>query len=113
MEFRDNSESTTSNGRVVEVCINDQWHEISSTTRVANNTQSPQDISIVLVITADSSSVTIEWSQGPRFESLLEIHKVVEQPRLLDSYTHFERCLSFRQLRKGHPVELLFLYLLQ
>ena len=62
MEFRVNSESTASYGRVVEVCINDQWHETSSTTRVANNTQSPQDISVTII--ADSSSVTIEWSTG-------------------------------------------------
>ena len=62
MEFRVNSESTASNERVVEVCINDQWHETSSTTRVANSTQSPQDISIV--ITADPSSVMIKWSTG-------------------------------------------------
>ena len=61
MEFRVNSESIASYGKIVEVCIDDQWHEASSTTRVANNTQSPQNISVVI---ADSTSMTIEWSTG-------------------------------------------------
>ena len=42
----------------MEVCINDQWHEVSST-KVANDSQSPQDISIQV----DSTSVMITWSE--------------------------------------------------
>ena len=62
MEFRVNSDSTTSNGRVVEVCIDDQWYETSSTAKTNNTHQSSQDISVM--ITADSSSMMIEWSAG-------------------------------------------------
>ena len=64
MEFRVNSESTASNGKIVEVCINDQWHETSSTVKTSNTHQSSQDISVVHVIIADSTSVMIEWSAG-------------------------------------------------
>ena len=44
---------------VVEVCIDDQWHELTSSAKVANNYHSLQSISVQ----ADSSSVTIIWSE--------------------------------------------------
>ena len=63
MEFRVNSESTTSNGRVVEVCIDDQWHETPSTAK-SNNTQSSQDIFVMISADSSSESVMITWSTG-------------------------------------------------
>ena len=62
MEFRVNSETTASNGKIVEVCINDQWRETSLTAKTSNTHQSSQDISVVII--ADSTSVMIEWSAG-------------------------------------------------
>ena len=57
MEFRVNNKSS-GHGRLVEVCINDQWHEAISA-KVANSShQSPQNISIQI----NSTSVTIMWS---------------------------------------------------
>ena len=91
MEFRVNSESTASNGRVVEVCINDQWHETSSTTRVANNTQSPQDISVV--ISADSSSVMIKWSAG---QSIPNDNKIISG---YDAQHLIQHCLMGRSMK--------------
>ena len=44
MEFRVNNKSS-GHGKIVEVCIDDQWHE-ATTAKVANDSQSPQDISI-------------------------------------------------------------------
>ena len=55
MEFRVNKSS--GHGKIAEVCIDDQWHEVTSA-KVANNSQSPQDISIQV----DSTSVMITWS---------------------------------------------------
>ena len=57
MEFRVNNKSS-GHGRIVEVCINDQWHEATSA-KVANNSQSPQDISIQV----DSTSVMVVLSE--------------------------------------------------
>ena len=59
MEFRVNNNSNASHGMIVEVCINDQWHETTSIAKAVNNSQSPQDISIQ----ADSTSVMIKWSE--------------------------------------------------
>ena len=59
MEFRVNNNSD-GHGRIVEVCIDDEWHEATSA-KIANNSQSPRDISIMI---ADSTSVTIKWSTG-------------------------------------------------
>ena len=57
MEFRVNNESS-GHGRIVEVCIDDQWHEAISA-KVANSShQSPQNISIQV----NSTSVMITWS---------------------------------------------------
>ena len=59
MEFRSrvNNESS-GHGRIVEVCIDDQWHEAISA-KVANSShQSPQNISIQV----NSTSVMIMWS---------------------------------------------------
>ena len=57
MEFRVNNKSS-GHGKIVEVCIDDQWHEATSA-KVANNSQPPQDISIQV----DSTSVMITWSE--------------------------------------------------
>ena len=57
MEFRVNNKSS-GHGKIVEVCIDDQWHEATSA-KVANDSQSPQDISIQV----DSTSVMIIWSE--------------------------------------------------
>ena len=58
MEFRVNNESS-GHGRIVEVCINDQWHEAAHSAKVAHSShQSPQNISIQV----DSTSVMIMWS---------------------------------------------------
>ena len=59
MEFRVNNNSD-GHGRIVEVCIDDEWHEATSA-KIANNSQSPRDISVMIV---DSSSVIIKWSTG-------------------------------------------------
>ena len=47
-------------GKIAEVCIDDEWHEATSA-KSANNSQSPQDIT---VMTADLTSVMIKWSSG-------------------------------------------------
>jgi hypothetical protein len=57
MELRINNK-TNGHGRTAEVCIDDEWHETTSA-KIANNSQSPQDISVMI---ADSTSVTIKWS---------------------------------------------------
>ena len=59
LEFRVNSKSS-GHGRIVEVCIDDQWHE-ARTAKIANNSQSPQDISIQ--VDSTSESVIITWSE--------------------------------------------------
>ena len=60
MELRDNNKSGDHmHIKVVEVCIDDQWHELTSSAKVANNYHSLQSISVQ----ADSSSVTIIWSE--------------------------------------------------
>ena len=45
MEFRVNNKSS-GQGRIMEVCIDDQWHEITSTAKAVNNSSSLQDVSI-------------------------------------------------------------------
>ena len=57
MEFRVNNKSS-GHGKIVEVCIDDQWHEVTSA-KVTNNSQSPQDISIQV----NSTSVMVVWSE--------------------------------------------------
>ena len=59
MEFRVNN-SSNSRGRIAEVCIDDEWYEATSA-KISNNSQSPQDISVMI---ADSTSVMIKWSTG-------------------------------------------------
>ena len=65
MEFRVNNGSVDHNSlmfrRTVEVCIDDQWHEIISSCAyvTANNSQSPHNISIQV----DLTSVMIIWSE--------------------------------------------------
>ena len=56
MELRVNNKSDGC-GRIAEVCIDDEWHEAMSA-KVANNSQSPQDISVMI---AESTSVMIKW----------------------------------------------------
>ena len=58
MEFRVNNKSS-GQGRTMEVCIDDQWHETTSMAKAANNTCSIQDVSIK----ADSTSVMIVLSE--------------------------------------------------
>jgi hypothetical protein len=57
MELRVSNKSK-SHERTAEVCIDDEWHETKSA-KVANNSQSRQDIFVMI---ADSISVTIKWS---------------------------------------------------
>ncbi len=57
MELRINNKNN-GHGRTAEVCIDDEWHETTSA-KIANNSQSPQDISVMI---ADSTSVMIKWS---------------------------------------------------
>ena len=57
MEFRVNNKSS-GHGKIAEVCIDDQWHEVTSA-KVANDSQSPQDISIQV----DSTSVMVVLSE--------------------------------------------------
>ena len=57
LELRVNNSS--SHGRLIQVCIDDHWHESTSSTTAANNLQSPQDISVQV----DSTSVMIVWSE--------------------------------------------------
>ena len=58
LELRINNKSVV-HGSIVEVCINDQWHEAKRSMLVANSSQPLQDISVMI---ADSTSVTIKWS---------------------------------------------------
>ena len=57
LEFRV-SNKISGHGRIVEVCIDDQWHETTSA-KVENTFQSPHNISIQV----DSTSVMIVWSE--------------------------------------------------
>ena len=59
LEFRVNSKSS-GHGRIVEVCIDDQWYE-ARTAKIASNSRSPQDISIQ--VDSTSESVMITWSE--------------------------------------------------
>ena len=58
MELRINNKS-----RLIEVCIDDQWYEATSSTMAASNSRShsPQDISIQ--VDSTSNSVKITWSE--------------------------------------------------
>ena len=58
MELRINNKS-----RLIEVCIDDQWYEATSSTTAASNSRShsPQDISIQ--VDSTSNSVKITWSE--------------------------------------------------
>ena len=65
LELRVNNKSDVHKS-TVEVCIDDQWHElheaISANLKVANiNSQSLQDIS-VMIVDSTSESVMLEWS---------------------------------------------------
>ena len=59
LELRVNNKS--SHRSIVEVCIDDQWHEAIRSAKVANNSQSSQDISIQ--VDSTSESVMITWSE--------------------------------------------------
>ena len=58
MEFRIINASSSDEGNVntVEVCIDDQWHK--ATTKITNNSPSPQNISVQ----ENSTSIIIIWS---------------------------------------------------
>ena len=60
MELRVNNRSND-HGRLIEVCIDDQWHEAISNTIAANNSQSQQDISVQVDSTSESAMIT--WSE--------------------------------------------------
>ena len=62
LELRVNNKSDVHES-TVEVCIDDQWHEATSA-KVANNSQSLQDIS-VMIVDSTSESVMLEWSGQP------------------------------------------------
>ena len=64
LELRVNNKSINGHGGIVEVCIDDEWHEFEATSaKVANgsNSKSPQDIS-VMIMDSTSESVILEWS---------------------------------------------------
>ena len=52
----------------MEVCIDDQWHEATSA-KIAKNTQSLQDIS-VMIADLTSESVMLEWSGQPNDKNI-------------------------------------------
>ena len=58
LELRINNKSDV-HGSTVEICIDDQWHEVKRSMFVANNSQPLQEISVMI---ADLNSVMIEWS---------------------------------------------------
>ena len=60
MEFRVNIDSSGDEGNVnsVEVCIDDQWHK--ATTKITNNSPSPQNISVQ----ENFTSMIIIWSHA-------------------------------------------------
>ena len=58
LELRINN-NNSGHGRIVEVCIDDQWHEAIRSAKVASNSQSSQDISIQV----DSTSVMVVLSE--------------------------------------------------
>ena len=60
LEFRVNNRSINDHGGIVEVCIDDQWHEARFAI-VASNPQLPRNINFSVTI-ADSPSVTMKWS---------------------------------------------------
>ena len=60
LEFRVKNESD-GHGGIVEVCIDDQWHEVMSAKfKAVNNSQSQHDIFVMI---ADSTSAMIKWSE--------------------------------------------------
>ena len=67
LELRINNKSDVHKS-TVEVCIDDQWHEwheaTSANLKVANYSQSLQDIPVVIV-DSTSGSVMLEWSGQP------------------------------------------------
>ena len=86
------------------MCIDDHWHEATSANlKVANNSQSLQDISIMIVdSTSDHESVMIEWSGQPNDKnisgydlscttSLLSDHEQIHEVRVLNISTSTTR----------------------
>ena len=70
LELRVNNKSYVhSSWSTVEVCIDDQWHEAKRSMLLANNSQSLQDIS-VMIVDSTSESVMLEWSGQPNNKSL-------------------------------------------
>ena len=53
----------------MEICIDDQWHEVKRSMLVANNSQSLQDIS-VMIVDSTSESVILEWSGQPNDKNI-------------------------------------------
>ena len=58
MELRIKNKSDV-HGSTLEICIDDQWHEVKRSMLLVNNSQPLQDISVMI---ADSHSVMIKWS---------------------------------------------------
>ena len=68
LELRVNNKSDVHRS-TVEMCINDQWHEVKRSMLVANNSQPLQDIS-VMIADSTSESVMLEWSGKPSDKSI-------------------------------------------
>ena len=60
LEFRVNNKSINDHGGLVEVCIDDQWHEATHSAQLQEGNNS-QGIS-VMIAGSTSTSVTIQWS---------------------------------------------------
>ena len=68
LELRINNKSDVHKS-TLEMCIDDQWHEAKRSMLVANNSQSLQDIS-VMIADLTSESVMLEWSGQPNNKNI-------------------------------------------
>ena len=85
MEFRVNNKSS-GHGKIVEVCIDDQWHEVTSA-KVANDSQSPQDS---IQVDSTSESVMITWSEQsiPNDKTISGYDLLCTTPAISDGQIH-------------------------
>ena len=84
LELRVNKSS--SHGRLIQVCIDDHWHEATSSTTAEYNLQSLQDISVQV----DSTSVMIIWSEQsiPNDKTISRYHSSCTTSALSDGLIH-------------------------
>ena len=84
LELRVNKSS--SHGRLIQVCIDDCWHEAISSTTAEYNLQSPQDISVQV----DSTLVMIIWSEQsiPNDKTISGYHSSCTTSALSDGQIH-------------------------